>query len=155
MEERRFQAIGLLRKGFSEAETARQLKVSRQAVNIWHQKYQIRRGRALRSTTATGRPPKLSFSIIRQHLPKILARGAAERGFVIGLWTTANIGVVIMQEFGVSYHRDHVRRLLHTLGFSWQKPRRQAAERNERVIQKWLRQDWPVIKKKPLAITPY
>lgn len=147
MEDRRLQAIRLLHQGLSQAEIARQLKVSRQAVHIWYQKYQTGKRTALRSTTATGRPPKIAFSAIKQRLPKILIGGAAARGFVIGLWTTANIAAVIKQEFGVSYHRDHVRRLLHTLGFSWQKPRRQAAERDERVIQKWLRQEWPRIKK--------
>lgn len=147
MEERRFKSIDLLRRGLSQAEVARQLKVSRQAVNIWDQKYRTRKRRALRSTTATGRPAKIAFSTIKQRLPKILARGAVVRGFVVSLWTTANIAAVIKQEFGVRYHRDHVRKLLHRLGFSWQKPRRQAAERDERVIQKWLRQEWPRIKK--------
>lgn len=84
-----------------------------------------------------------------------MTRGATAYGFFINIWTTATIAAVIKKEFGVNYHRDHVRKLLHALGFSWQKPRRQALERDETAIKKWLRNEWPVIKKKPAETRQY
>jgi transposase len=51
----------------------------------------------------------------------------------------------------VRYHVDHVGRLLHSLGWSPQKPQRRAIERNEEKIQQWIKVDWPRIKKKPRA----
>ena len=40
-------------------------------------------------------------------------------------------------------------RLLHDLGWSPQKPQRRAAERDEKIIQRWIKHQWPLIKKKP------
>ena len=45
------------------------------------------------------------------------------------------------------YHRDHIGRLLHSLGWSVQKPERRALERDEEAIARWKRKDWPRIKK--------
>ena len=53
---------------------------------------------------------------------------------------TADLSIreVIRRHFGVSYHPDHVRKLLrHKLRFSPQKPRRQARERDEEAIRRW------------------
>jgi transposase len=58
---------------------------------------------------------------------------------------------VIEREFGVSYHRDYISRLLHALGWSVQKPDPRAIERDEELIQAWLQQDWPRIKKSAAA----
>ena len=59
----------------------------------------------------------------------------------------ARVRQVIHREFGVTYHVDHVGRLLHALGFTPQKPRRKARERDEAAIEHWRREDWPRIKK--------
>ena len=66
---------------------------------------------------------------------------------IYGLWTCARVAQVIDREFGVTYHADHVGRLLHSLGFTPQKPRRRARERDEEAIERWRRVDWPRIKK--------
>ena len=54
---------------------------------------------------------------------------------------------MIEQEFSVRYHRDYISRLLKGLGWSVQKLDPRAIERDEELIQAWLRQDWPRIKK--------
>ena len=53
------------------------------------------------------------------------------------------------QTFGVSYHPDHVGRLLHGLGFSCQYPQHRARERAAEAIRQWRWVEWPRIKKKP------
>ena len=72
-------------------------------------------------------------------------------GYSTDLWTTKRVGQVIEKEFGVRYHRDHVCRLLHAFGMSWQRPERRALERNEQGIQAWVRTRWPTIKEKPIS----
>jgi transposase len=49
--------------------------------------------------------------------------------------------------FGIRYHRDHVCRLLHSLGWSPQKPQRRAEERDEAAIRRWVQKEWPEVKK--------
>jgi transposase len=53
--------------------------------------------------------------------------------------------------FQVRYHPDHVGKLLHSLGFSHQKPERRAVERDEEAIATWRRKAWARIKKRPSA----
>jgi transposase len=65
------------------------------------------------------------------------------------LWTCPRVAQVIRREFGVRYHVDHIGRLLRSLGFTPQKPERRARERDESAIQRWVKQDWPRIKKTP------
>jgi transposase len=65
---------------------------------------------------------------------------------------------LIAQCFCVHYHVDHVGRLLHSLGWSPQKPSRRAIERDEGGIRQWIKQTWPALKKswpaERLAIFP-
>jgi transposase len=108
---------------------------------------------ALRVRFSPGRPPKLNPQQ-RQRLVKLLLRGATAQGYRTEIWTTARIAALIRKTFGVRYHRDHVGRLLHALGFSHQKPERRALERNEEAIERWKEAEWPRIKKKPRGWVP-
>jgi transposase len=54
---------------------------------------------------------------------------------------------MVEREFGVRYHPDHIGRLMHSLGWTPQKPERRALERNEEEIERWKREEWPRIKK--------
>jgi transposase len=108
---------------------------------------------ALRVRSSPGRPPKLTNKE-RQRLVRLLLRGAIAHGFATELWTTSRIAELIRREFRVRYHRDHVGRLLHGLGWSVQKPERRALERDEARIEQWKRETWPRIKKKPRGWVP-
>ena len=68
-------------------------------------------------------------------------------GYRTNLWTTARIAELIGHEFGVQYHRDQVGRLMHSLNWSPQKPKRRALERNDEAIEHWKQKHWPRIKK--------
>jgi len=87
----------------------------------------------------------------RQALIEKLEAGALAAGFPTEQWTQARVKQVIEREFGVSYHRDYISRLLNDLGWSVQKPDPRAIERDEELIRAWLKQDWPRIKKSAAA----
>ena len=76
-----------------------------------------------------------------------LKKGAIAAGFPTEQWTQARVKKVIEQEFGVTYHRNHISRLLGKMGWSVQKPDPRALERDEELILAWTKQDWPRIKK--------
>ena len=59
-------------------------------------------------------------------LVEMLLRGPLAAGYFTDLWTCARVAQVIHKQFGVTYHADHVGRILHDLGFTPQKPRRRA-----------------------------
>jgi transposase len=84
-------------------------------------------------------------------LEKALLKGARAAGYATDLWTCPRVAELIARRFGVRYHVDHIGRLLHSLGWSPQKPTRRAIERDEAGIQRWIKEEWPRIKKKPVA----
>jgi transposase len=63
------------------------------------------------------------------------------------LWTCQRIVQLIRQRFHVTYHPDHVGRLLRACGFTPQRPQPTARERDDRRVRLWLHHDWPRIKK--------
>jgi len=84
----------------------------------------------------------------RERLSRELLRGPLEHGFETDLWTGPRVGRVIQRLFGVRYHPEYVPRLLRALGWSPQKPESRAYERDEGEIRRWVREEWPRIKKR-------
>lgn len=148
LERRRRKALELLKSGVSHAEIARQLEVDRRSVYRWEAAKKQGGLRALRSRPTPGRPPKMNREQ-RRRLERILLAGARKAGYESDLWTCQRIADVIRAELDVEYHVDHIGRLLHSMGWSPQKPERRAIERDEVKIGGWVRDTWPEIKKKP------
>lgn len=80
------------------------------------------------------------------------AKGPKANGYATDLWTLARVTEVIEAVPGVSYHRGHVWRILREqLGWSRQRPARQAIERDDEAIERWAKERWPKVKKAPGA----
>ena len=90
----------------------------------------------------------------KERLVRLLAKGAMAHGYRTELWTTQRIADLIERRLGVSYHRNHVGKLLHQIGWSHQKPERRAVERDEAAIAAWKRSVWPRVKKRRKAGSP-
>jgi transposase len=150
LERRRFRGLALLREGLSPVEVARRVGVDRRSVRRWNALVRDQGRRALAARPAGGRPRRLSVKD-RRRLVKDLLRGARVAGFETELWTCPRVAQWIARRFQVHYHPDHVCRLLHSLGWSPQKPQRRAVERDEKAVRHWMRYTWSAIKKKPVA----
>lgn len=147
LERRRHAAIALLAEGWSPVEVARRVGVDRRSVRRWRAAHDRDGPDGVAMRPAPGRPSKLDAKA-RQRLEKLLLKGARASGFPTDLWTCPRVGDVIRQAFDVDYHVDHLGRLLRSLGWTPQKPERQARERDEAAIRRWVKVDWPRIKKK-------
>jgi transposase len=152
-EQRRFAALALYRDGVPQADIARQFRVSRAAVCQWLTRAQKRGPSALKRRPRPGRPPKL-LARQRRSLVRVLALGAPRAGYATQLWTAERIRRLVWERFGVRYHVHHVPKLLRQCGWSYQRPTARATERDELEVQRWLRQEWPRIKKKPKGKRP-
>jgi transposase len=153
LERRRTRAIDLLSQGLAPVEVAHMLGVERRSVRRWNAAYRKKGKSALKAKPAPGRPSELDAKAKRQ-VEQILLKGAQSAGFHTDLWTCPRVAQVIEQRFGVTYHVDHIGRLLHGLGWSPQKPERRAIERDETAIRNWVRHQWPRVKKTPPAAAP-
>jgi transposase len=137
-----------LDQGLQPGEIARKVGVDRRSVRRWKASIQKDGPGAIRAKPLPGRPPRLNPGA-KKRLEAILLRGARETGFSTDLWTCPRVVQVIQKVFGVRYHVDHIGRILHSLGWSPQKPQRRAVERDEALIQRWVQADWPRVKKTP------
>lgn len=143
---RRFRALELKRAGWTHAEVTEALGVTKMAVSKWMKAVHEEGKAGLQSCPAKGATPKLSKAKLAL-LPALLAPGAEAYGFRGALWSCARVAKVIEWEFGVSYHKDHVSRLLKELEWTPQKPAVCDSRRNEEEIACWRDEIWPKLKK--------
>jgi transposase len=150
LERRREKAIGLLHDGYAPVEVARRLGVDRRSVRRWKAAFRQSGRQGIGAQRASGRPPKLNAAA-RRRLERLLLRGAQAAGFPTDLWTCRRIVEVIARRFAVHYHVCHVGRVLRSIGWTPQRPQRRAVERDEEAIRRWVREEWPRVKKKPIG----
>jgi transposase len=153
LEERRRAALRMLRAGRKPGAVAAELGCHVKSVHRWKRMTARGGSAALRARPNTGRPPRLTAAR-RARLTGLLLKGALANGFPTDLWTCPRIVTLIRRHFGVAYHHDHVGRLMAAMGFTCQKPRLRADERDEAAIEHWVRRDWVRIKKKRGASGP-
>lgn len=146
LEQRRHEAVALSDQGLSSAEVAVGLGCTARSVRRWLEAYAERGPPALDAKPHAGRPSKLTARQKRA-LAKRLVKGARACGFATDLWTGPRIAALIRRLWGIQYHDAAMPRFLAALGFTCQRPEKQAAERDEEAIAGWVAQDWPRIKR--------
>ncbi|WP_217218498.1 winged helix-turn-helix domain-containing protein [Deinococcus peraridilitoris] len=146
LEERRLAALEWLQASTAtHKEIAEHFGVSVKTVSSW--KERLKKNGTLQATVAQGRTP---FLTQEQHdqVRTLLREGPLAHGFPDDTWTTPRVRELIGRNLNVWYHRDHVRKLLHALGFTPQKPDGRAVERNDQRIMTWVEQVHPELEKK-------
>lgn len=153
LQKRRLRAMALLDSGLSLNEVARRILCDASSVMRWRDARKKHGAKGLEPRPASGRPPKLTPKQ-KKRMVSFLLKGAMAHGYNTELWSAARIAELIKRHFRVAYHRDHIGRLMASLGWSWQKPSKRALQRNERAIEEWKRKEWPRIKKTPSGWAP-
>ncbi len=146
-EARRKRGFKLKEQGWKQCEIAQALGVSEAAVSKWMDNKDQSGSEAWRSKPRGHRLAELTQEQLRL-IPDLLSHGAEAYGFRGEVWTCARVGEVIGREFGVSYHKSHVSRLLKELDWTPQKPIERAKQRDEVGIEQWRKKVWPELKKK-------
>jgi transposase len=153
LEERRLRSLTLLDQGHHQAEVAEMVGVSPQAVNQWMKCAEVGGRTALRAIPRSGRPPYVTEEIAGTIL-EIIGNGALHYGYSTDLWTLPRLREVVEKEWGVRYSKTGLWGLLKAHHVSWQRPRRQAREKDVRAVRNWKRYSYPRLKKKPLDGAP-
>src|ERR1700722_5219591 len=148
LERRRMRAAGLPAKGLRRAEGARGGGAPRQPVSKWASELDAKGRLGLKKAGRSGRKPRLSAAQISQ-IEVGLKRGPQALGYETSLWTANRVSHLIEQESGGSYHPGHVWKILRQLGWSCQRPAGRALERDEKAIERWQKERWPELKKRP------
>ena len=96
---------------------------------------------------APGPPGRLAPEQLRL-IPDFLWHGAESYGFRGDVWTCERVAGVLDEEFGVSYSKSQVSRLLKRIGWTPQVPITRAIQRDEEAIRRWRVESWPRLKEK-------
>ena len=144
---KRLKAGRMLLAGKGCAEVALAVGVARQTVYTWKGLLDEGGIDALRAVPERGRPAQLSEQQLAA-VRAVLLRSPTEQGFGTELWTLKRVGAVIERMHGVRFGQTQVWRILGSLGFSPQKPKKRAIERDEDAVRSWKRRTWPSLKKK-------
>jgi transposase len=150
LQQRRLKAAAWFDQGLSKAEVARRLGVSNQSSGRWFAAWQRGGTAALRHPGRAGRKPRLT-EVQLSALELDLRQNPQTHGFATNLWTTERVARLIQRRFAVTYHPDHVWRVLRRLGWSCQRPTTRARQRDETAIRRWKKLMWPTLKKTPRA----
>jgi transposase len=143
LERRRLRATEAVSAGESPEAVARIFGVDRSSIYRWLR--QVKQLDGLAAKRHYGPATRLS-PMQFERLEKLLVKGAKADGWATDLWTCARIADLIERHFGVSFHHDHVGRLLHErLNWTPLKPSRRARERDKKEIASWKRESFPKI----------
>jgi transposase len=148
---KRIHAVLLNYQENTSTRIANLLHAPRSKVSEWLKNYEAHGIEGLLEGQRTGRIPSLSDEQFIE-LGDIIDSGPIAYGYTSAIWTSIMIRDIIKSEFSVSYHPGHVRKLLHKMNFSVQKPKRVLARADEEEKNKWRRYIYPNIKKKPVNL---
>jgi len=148
---RRMRAADMFRRGRSQAEVARALDVSAEAVSQWYRLWRAGGRAALAGAGRAGRRPRVSDDQLAD-VVAALKLGPRANGFPTELWTLTRVADLIEAITGVRYGQTQTWELLRKrLGWTRQRPARRALERNDEAIATWVATEWPRIKDVPAA----
>ena len=145
LERRRRRVVQLLDDGESPSDIARIFGCSRSSVYRWDAARASPEG--LAAKPHPGAHVKLNEKQLGE-LEAFLKQGALAHGWSTDLWTAKRVAQLVKRCFGIKYHPEGLRLLLkNRLGWTSQKPVRRARERDEVGITRWVREDFPRIKR--------
>jgi transposase len=143
LERRRRRAVLLLKQGEAPAVVARILGVTRPTLHRWRRMAQLDQG--LDDKPVSGAKRRLTDTQLKE-LEGLLDKGAPAHGFPNELWTAARVAKVIHRHFAVTYHPEHVRKLLRRrLHWTSHKPQKRARERKDKEVERWKGDEFPRI----------
>ena len=147
LEEMRMRAVKRIQDGESPGVVARVLGVDRSTVYGWLARYRRGGWNGLKAKPLSGRPPKLDGKKLRWVYDTVTKKNPLQLKFEFALWTREMVAKLIKDKFRIVLSAVSVGRLLAQLGITCQKPLHRAQERDEALVQQWLKKDYPEIKK--------
>jgi transposase len=143
LERRRKRAVQAVADGEPRATVAKVLGVHPKTVARWVRAARMPGG--LDAKPQPGPTPGLTDADLRR-LGELMAKGAKAHGWHNELWTAARVARLIERHFDITYHPEHVREILkRRLGWTSQKPRRKARERDDKEVARWAGDEFPRI----------
>jgi transposase len=146
LEAMRIRAVRCVQSGENPAVVARSLRISLRTMYGWLAQYRRGGWGALKAKPLFGRPPKLNARAMQWVYKTVTEKNPLQLKFEFALWTRDMVAKLIKNKFGVVLSANSVGRLLAQLGITCQKPLHRAQERDEALVEQWLKKEYPKIK---------
>jgi transposase len=147
LEAMRERAVRRVQAGESPEVVAKVFGIGRTAIYRWLSQYRQGGWGALKAKPVPGRPPKLDGKMLEWIYTTVTQNNPMQLKFEFALWTREMAATLIKQKFKIKLSVVSVGRLLAQLGITCQKPLYRALQRDEALVQKWLKEEYPKIKK--------
>jgi transposase len=146
LEAMRIRAVRCVQSGENPAVVARSLRISLRTMYGWLAQYRRGGWGALKAKPLFGRPPKLNARAMQWVYKTVTEKNPLQLKFEFALWTRDMVAKLIKDKLGVVLSANSVGRLLAQLGITCQKPLHRAQERDEALVEQWLKKEYPKIK---------
>lgn len=148
LERTRIKAIAAVKAGNRQVDVAQIFGIYPDTLSKWLSRYRHDPDSIL-AKAIPGRTPRLSTEQLDE-LVALLHQGAVAHGWDNEIWTCPRVTELIHRHFGISFHPDHVFKIVtKKLKWSFQRPEKVARERDPKRVEQWLSEELPEIKKKP------
>jgi len=124
---------------------ARVLGVQRSTLFGWLARYRQGGWDALDARKRGGRPPKLTAKMM-QWIYDTVMKDPRQMKFPFALWTSTMVAELIWRQFQIRLSKASICRLLNQLGFSPQRPLWRAFQKDARLVEKWVKEEYPTIR---------
>lgn len=147
----RKRAIELIKSGKTQKEVARFFGIRANTVSDWVKSYKILGDKGLRDSRKGPKSEdlKLLSKSQEKEIQKMITDIMPDQlKLPYSLWTRKAVKELVEREFKIVLAINTMGDYLRSWGFSPQKPKKKAYEQCSKKVQKWLDEQYPIIKKK-------
>jgi transposase len=143
--ELRKRGVSAVQDGQPATLVAKVLGVQKSTLFGWLARYRQGGWGALNARKRGGRPPKLTAKMM-QWIYDTVMKDPRQMKFPFALWTSIMVAELIWRQFHIRLSKASVCRLLNQLGFSPQRPLWRAFQKDARLVEKWVKEEYPMIR---------
>lgn len=147
----RKRAIILIKSGVTQKEVAKIFGVRANTVNSWVKSYKSSGQKGLEDIKRGVKSEDKKLLSWRQEVAikkMIIDKMPDQIKLPFSLWTRKAVKELIYREFDIVMAISTTGDYLRSWGFTPQKPKKKAYEQNPKAVKKWLKEEYPKIKKK-------